>query len=248
MIIEAVEDGISILTISTDKRNTLKGEDLDEFLTKLKVTGSSNTVKGIIVTGTGNVFSTGGNISTLLSLDSDSRIIEFFRKLDEILIFLFSFDKPFIAAVNGHSIGAGFLIQLCADVTIIPENKKIKFGLPELKIGLSIDAIMRDLITFNNIGMRKLGSLIYSGALFDATKAGELGIIDEEVDESELIGKSKSIINELVKDDLFPFMINKRVLRETTIRSMNGSFNEEKYRIFVELLNNEKTKQKLRAI
>lgn len=248
MIIDTVEDGISILTIATDKKNTFKYEDLDEFFEKLLVSASSNNVKGIIITGTGNVFSTGGNISTLLTLDSESKILDFFRKLDEILILLFSLNKPFIAAVNGHSIGAGFLIQLCSDVTIIPENKKIKFGLPELKIGLSIDPVMRDLVTFNNINGRKLSSLIYSGTLFDAAESIELGIIDREVNESELIDKSKSILNELISNDSLPFMINKRVLREETIKNMKVSFNEEKYRIFADLLNNDKTIQKLITI
>jgi enoyl-CoA hydratase/carnithine racemase len=248
MLLESLEDGISILTISTDKRNTLSEKDLDELFVKLKAIEKSKSILGTILSGTNHVFCTGININTLLNLDTENKIKNLFKRLDEILINLFSSSKPFITAINGHSIGAGFLIQLCSDYTIVTNSPKIKFGLPEMKIGMGIDPIMRDLISFNTISGKKLANIIYSGELFNTEKAISLGIVDEEVEENDLIKISKEKINHLISNDLVPFQINKTVLRKETLNNLSNSFINEEYKIFIAFLSCSKTKEKLRAL
>ena len=248
MIHESTENGITLLTIEISEDNSFSLTDMDELKKKVSIINKDESIMGFIITGSNRKFCLGVKIEEMLRLDNDLKIVQFFRTIDELLICLFSVNKPLIIAINGHSVGLGFLIQLCADYTFSVENDKIKFGLPEFDIGLAIDSVMKDLVSFNNISGRKLSRLIYSSKLFSIEKALQLGVVDEVVEKDFLISLSIAKIKELVQNNPDSFKINKSILRDWTLSNMVKSFNEERYKIFIDLLKNQETLNKLRKI
>ena len=85
-----------------------------------------------IITGAGDVFSAGGDISEMTGLESREEY-----GLPETgyggLSHRFSGKKPVIAAVNGLALGGGFEVALACDLIIASETAT--FGLPEPLIG-----------------------------------------------------------------------------------------------------------------
>ena len=241
-------NNICIIELSNGKANTINVNmitDLRNIIAKAK---HDENLSGIILTAKGHIFSTGADIGTILNLEKEKDIISFFRLLDELLLDLFSFPKPFISAINGHSIGGGLLIQLCSDYCFVQKNDRIKFGFPEISIGMCVGSLMKEIISFVIDNNKDITSILYSGVLFNTEEAIKYGIVDEVVEEFELIANAIEKISNLSNVNPESFCIMKKVIRKRTLSHMVNYYSTEDYSDFVKLLRNEKTQQKLRQI
>jgi enoyl-CoA hydratase len=129
------ESGILILTLNRpDKLNALNRAVLQALDEQIEYAYASESVKGIIITGTGvKAFAAGADISEFSSLkpheaqllSQEGQLI--FQKIDKLT-------KPVIAAVNGFALGGGFELALACHIRIASDNAK--FGLPESTLGL----------------------------------------------------------------------------------------------------------------
>lgn len=247
MIKYEIQDGVYLIELDNGKANVIDGELIDQIMAVLDI-ARSDTSHGIVLTARGGFFSAGVDVKYLLSLKSKTELAVFFRKLDELLYQLFCFPKPCIAAVNGHSIGGGLLIQMCSDYCYAQHDVKIKFGFPEINIGLSIGSLMSEIISFVMKSKKSISTMLYSGELFSASDALHHGIIDEIIDGSELVIKAKEKVLKCSKSHPEAFTAMKRVLRRDAMEKMSGHLLFDQYADVVELMGNEKTQQVLRNI
>jgi enoyl-CoA hydratase/carnithine racemase len=227
-----VEERIAIITIDTGKGNTFSVCDLVELNELISQVGANDNIKGLIITGTGQCFSIGGNLDYINSLQDKDEVLNYFKILDELLLKLFSFDKPLCSAINGHAIGLGFLIMLCSDITVSSNNPKIKFGLPEIKIGMAIDSLMCEILEFNQISGNQLAKIIYSGELFDLPNINSLNLIDHSTDVNLLMSDAKLVVSNFIESKFIPFIINKSVIRKKKILTMQRLLQENCYEVF----------------
>ena len=86
----------------------------------------------ILQSSVAKAFCAGVNIKEFLNTTTESFSRDEF--LEPIHSFFSQFRKPLIAAVNGVALGGGFELALCADIIICSEE--VRFGLPEIKLGL----------------------------------------------------------------------------------------------------------------
>lgn len=240
------EDNITVVRLELNSRNSFSLTDIMELTNIVDQLDDDQSVKGIIIVGTGKVFSTGGNLSEFKNLDTEEKINDFFKSMDILIMKLFSFNKPLIVAANGHAIGLGFLIQICADCVVSYRNSKIKFGLPESKIGLIVDKVMIELLNWNNINGKILSNLILRGELFNIDEAINLKAVDLLTNESDLIEFSKQHLFSLLQDNPVTFSVNKKLIRECSFQEMKTSFENKTYSLYAELLiNNSVTRKSL---
>ena len=109
------QDGaIVTLTMNQpDIRNVLTGNTAaPEFADACARITADNSVKAVIVTGAGPVFSSGGNVKDMRRFFDDdiapATIRDWYRQgIQRITLSLYNLDVPTIAAVNGPAIGAG---------------------------------------------------------------------------------------------------------------------------------------------
>jgi enoyl-CoA hydratase len=92
-------------------------------------------VHAVIITGEGEKsFIAGADIDEMAGMDATAA-----RAMIELGHRVFSqleaFPVPVVAAMNGHTLGGGLELALCADFRICSANAKI--GLPEIKLGVS---------------------------------------------------------------------------------------------------------------
>ena len=89
-------------------------EELKDFFTVIK---DRDDVKVIVLTGEGNAFSAGGDLSALKEVDAVSgrkRLQSGHEMIQSIL----NIEKPVIAAINGPAAGAGVSLALACDMII----------------------------------------------------------------------------------------------------------------------------------
>lgn len=129
------DGGILIITINRpDKLNALNRALLKELDENIEFAYTSDTVKGVIITGSGiKAFAAGADISEFSALaPHEAQLLSqegqfIFEKIDKLT-------KPVIAAVNGFALGGGFELALACHIRLASENAK--FGLPESTLGL----------------------------------------------------------------------------------------------------------------
>jgi enoyl-CoA hydratase/carnithine racemase len=207
--------------------------ELLELFSEIEI---DNTVKALVLTGMNRAFSIGGNVEEIFNLKTVEEQYDFFRVMDLLLLKVFSFNKPVVSAINGHAIGLGFLLMLCSDLTLSSQNDKIKFGLPEITIGMTVDSLMIDILNFNNISGKALAKIIYSGELFGSNTGQQLGLIDYCVGEEYLLSSSVIQIDNLLKYGSQSHKINKFNIRNKTLQSMETSFESRCYSVFSKIL------------
>ncbi len=200
-----VEDGIIIFTFNNPKvnaidMNTIKG--ISEALDKLE---KDESLKGLILTGAGRFFSGGFCLKTFTTFTKIADVIEWFKFEEDTLLRLFTCKKPVIAAINGTTTAAGMIYAMASDYRIAVDHPKIKVGMTEIKIGLSLSPAMGNIMRFGLDTDRNYRDIIMKGELVGPAFCVERGIFDELVAAEELIGKAKAKVVALYDTLLHPF-------------------------------------------
>src|SRR5262249_55465431 len=127
MIERTQNEGILTLRLTHGKASALDVELLDRLLQELD--GMAADVRGVILTGTGSIFSAGVDLFRLMREGPDYGR-RFLSLLSRFVRTLFAFPRPVVAAANGHAIAGGCIIVLAADVRLMAEGTG-RIGLPE---------------------------------------------------------------------------------------------------------------------
>ncbi|MGW6119055.1 enoyl-CoA-hydratase DpgD [Nocardia sp. NPDC055165] len=126
----------------------------------------------------------------------------------------FSFAKPIIAKVSGYALGGGFELALACDIVIASTDAR--FGLPEVKLGLIPGAggVFR---LPRQVPYRVAMGHLLTGRPMSATRAYELGVVNEVVDESEL----DACVDRWAADVLACAPLSIRAIKESAALSAN---------------------------
>lgn len=88
----------------------------------------------VILTGAGASFCAGVDVKAFLALDPAGREA-FFAGITRMVRALVRLRVPLVAALNGHGLGGGFVLALCADWRVVSDGDH-RFGLTEAKAGV----------------------------------------------------------------------------------------------------------------
>lgn len=232
MINFEIKDNVVVVSLDNEKGNLLKVEDL-ESLGNLLRSEDVQASKGLVLTGLNHSFCTG------LYLDESVQSAEkIFRLLDELLLALYSFDKPLVIALSGHAIGAGFLFLQCADYVYVADSKKAKYGLPEIKLGLGLDLCMLRLLEYS-LSPVVVKHFLYSGLFVNYEYLLGIGLADKLVKSSELLSESLSLINYIDTCQQPAFSYCKKLLRQQNVKELSSLLET---RCFLQLLDLYKNK------
>ena len=195
MLHKKVEDNIVILTLNDGKANAITDTILNDLRNYLKEAASDSSIKGVILTGEGKIFSSGFSLPMFLGFKDLNEVVKFFEVEEEILLELFMFEKPVIAALNGHTVAGGMILAMACDYRIMKNHPKIKMGMSEIKIGLPLSVAQWNVVRFGLDSDKKFRDVMFFGNMYSPEQALQLGLVDELVDEDKLMSRAKEIIN-----------------------------------------------------
>jgi enoyl-CoA hydratase/carnithine racemase len=194
MINSKIEDGIIIAAFENGKGNTITLDTVKAIGEIVKQANTDDAIKGIILTGTGKVMSSGFDLPMFLSLKNLDEVVAFFKIEEPILLDLFMCKKPVIAAINGHAVAAGMIFSMACDYRIMADNPKLKFGMSEIKIGLPLSVVQAGVLRFGLNSDKTYRDVMYFGEMFTPEQAKAIGAIDELLPADQLIERSKELI------------------------------------------------------
>jgi 3,2-trans-enoyl-CoA isomerase len=243
-VFSSQQDDITTVALSRGKVNALNESVVEELHGTLSGLANDQRTKGVILTGQGKFFSFGFDIPEFLDYSRE----EFTRYLTiftDLYASLFLYPKPIIAALNGHAIAGGCMLALACDHRVMVSGKA-KISLNEIGFGSSVFAGSVEMLRFW-AGGQNATKILYSGAMYNAEEAKELGLVDTVTAEADLMAEARAVAVGLAGKEGPAFSSVKRLLRESIAADMRARENQS-IREFVDIWYSESTREKLREI
>lgn len=200
---------MSTLISSTDKRgvltlcmnrpgvhNAFDAGMILELTGALQAADKDETVRMVVITGTGSCFSAGADLNWMRSLVNASRDENEHDalRLAELMRGLNYLSKPTIARINGAAFGGGLGLIAACDITVAVDSAR--FGLTEARLGLAPAVISPYVI--RRIGEANARRYFLSAERFDSQRAYEIGLIQQSVAPDQLDEAVEECINQVL--------------------------------------------------
>ncbi|MFC3965118.1 enoyl-CoA hydratase-related protein [Nocardia jiangsuensis] len=174
------EGGIAVLTLGTDE-NRFSPDWLDTVAAHLDAV--ERAAVGLITIGTGKFYSNGLDLEWLLANGEHAQ--EYLARVQELFARILTFPMPTVAAVNGHSFGAGAMLGLAHDYRLMRADRGY-YCFPEVDIDITFTPGMAALIQAKLTPQAALTAMT-TGHRFGAGDALAAGLVDGTAAEPELL-------------------------------------------------------------
>lgn len=185
ILVETSPQGVAILTLNRpEAKNALSQQMILELREAAGQLTADPAVRGVVLTGAGDVFCAGGDLKGMQTqvLNSREGRISDATQLARLLADLDSLPKPLIGRINGSAFGGGLgLISVC-DFAI--GMASAKFALTEVRLGLIPATISPYVVA--RLGVTNSRRVMLHGLELDGTSAARLGLLAEAVPPGEL--------------------------------------------------------------
>jgi methylglutaconyl-CoA hydratase len=203
-----------------DKRNALSRELLAELHQALDDLHRERRVRGVILTGAGNVFCAGMDLQEMQSAaDQEDRQQQWYRDsvvYRDLIEAMLRFPKPLVAAVNGPAVAGGAGLVMACDLVVACEAAS--FGFPEPRRGI-VAGMVAPLLAFR-VGASRAAYLLFTAQLATAQQMLAYGLYHELVDEDKTWARASQLVAEVAKSAPESMQATKRLLNETIGESL----------------------------
>ena len=194
VILELREPGIVLVTFNRpDSMNAFSSEMAAGFTQALRYADADDSVRVVVVTGSGRAFCAGADFSkgsgafaapTKETVSSDP--LDDFHPWD--------CRKPVIAAINGHAVGIGLTMTLQCDIRIVAEDAKL--GIVQNRRGVLPDAHAHWTLP-RLVGHSRATELLLTGRMFSGRDAADWGLALEALSADDVLPRSLELAEEM---------------------------------------------------
>lgn len=172
--------GVATLRLARPERhNAVNAQMIAELAAATEALRQDASVRVVVLRGAGKSFCAGGDLGWMqeqMAADPATRASEA-GKLAWMLQGLNTLPKPLIGAVHGNAMGGGVGMASVCDVAIGADH--IRMGLTEVRLGI-IPATIGPYVVAR-MGEGRARRVFFSGRVFDAAEAVELGLLAKAV-------------------------------------------------------------------
>jgi len=212
------DGAIQILTMSQpETRNALTGNTaVDELVAACSAIRLDTSIRVVVLTAEGPVFSSGGNVKDMLRFQNQKLLPETIREeyrngIQRLPRALYNLDVPVICAINGPAIGAGLDLTCMCDIRIASE--KATFAESFVKVGI-VPGDGGAWLLPRAVGMSKAAEMAFTGDSFDAQEALACGLVSRVVAPEKLMEEALKLANKIAANPGGVLRMTKRLLRE----------------------------------
>ncbi|QNP58369.1 crotonase/enoyl-CoA hydratase family protein [Paenacidovorax monticola] len=215
-----IERDGAILTLTMNQpetRNALTGNTaVEEFVQVCDEIRRDASVKAVILTGAGPIFSSGGNVKDMRRFFDDALTPDLIREeyrqgIQRIPKALCQLDVPVICAVNGPAIGAGLDLACMCDIRIASETAT--FAESFVRVGI-VPGDGGAWLLPRAVGRAKAAEMAFTGEAIDAREALACGLVSRVVPAAELLPTARALAGKIAANPGAVMRMTKRLLRE----------------------------------
>ncbi|MFZ3124000.1 MAG: crotonase/enoyl-CoA hydratase family protein [Acidovorax sp.] len=210
----------AILTITMSQpetRNALTGNTaVEEFVQICDDIRKDASVKVVILTADGPVFSSGGNVKDMKRFFDDALTPDLIREeyrqgIQRIPRALYNLDGPVICAVNGPAIGAGLDLTCMCDIRIASEHAT--FAESFVRVGI-VPGDGGAWLLPRTVGRAKAAEMAFTGEALTAQQALACGLVSRVVPHDQLLTEARALAAKIAANPGAVMRMTKRLLRE----------------------------------
>lgn len=158
--------------------NALSKELMAEVTAALAEAERDDDVRVVILSGNGRCFSAGYEIASDEGWWTDMSAAEIVADLEEYTSWargIWAFPKPTIAQVHGYCLAGACEVAMVCDITVAADGTRL--GEPEIRFSTGPPALIMPWV----VGMKAAKELLLTGRLIDASRALQLGMVNDVV-------------------------------------------------------------------
>jgi len=205
-------EGIATLTLNRPTaRNTLSEAVLDAFTRELDALAEDRSVRAVILSATGTVFSAGHDLKEMTAHRSDpdrgrAYFADILSRCSAMMERIVRLPQPVIAAVEGVATAAG--CQLVASCDLAVAGAQARFCTPGVHIGLFCSTPMVALS--RNLAPKHAMEMLLLGDTVSAADAHRFGLVNRVVPEGAAEAEARRIAQVIALKSASIFKIGKR--------------------------------------
>jgi enoyl-CoA hydratase len=207
------------LTINRPEvRNALGLAITREIADALRDLSKDRIVRVFVLTGVGDrVFVSGADVREFKEhLATPETALKYDVAAEELQSALRAVRQPVIARINGHAVGSGMIVAASCDFRIAVSTAK--FGIPVAKFGF-IAPIPDILRLVQLVGPANAKWLLMTGQVIEASRAQQIGLIDQIADAEKLDSMVEELANGLAENAPLTLKATKDVIEKMTAPS-----------------------------
>jgi enoyl-CoA hydratase/carnithine racemase len=205
-----IKDGTLLAELNRpDKRNALDEALQGELLRLFTDAAHEPEVRGIILTGSGEAFSAGGDLSRF---ERDWDPAEFraqSHELSRLIGAVERLEKPVVAAINGLATGAGTQLALSCDLRIASENARFLYREDMIGFIPSHGGCAR---LVKLVGLARARDILLGGEDLDAAEALRYGLVTKVVPHERLLEEARERLRHIFRRAPQAYGLSKRLL------------------------------------
>ncbi len=224
MLLYEKKGAVGILTVNRPEAlNAINSALLDELYDKVSEIAADESVRCLILTGSGKAFVAGADIGEMKDL-SKQEGYEFGMRGHRSFTAVENLEIPVIAAVNGYALGGGCELALCADIRIASE--RAKFAQPEVGLGITpgFGGTQRLIRTVNRA---KAMEMILTARTVSAQEALEMGLVSRVVPGEELMNTALALAESIAANAPVAVRNAKAAVRRSYARELDEDLEAE---------------------
>lgn len=238
-ILLSVQNHIATITLNRPPVNALSLSMMTAFVEALKAVDSDDSVRVVIITGSGRCFSAGVDLKEqLAALESGEPgpASVGARMYDALL----HGRKPTIAAINGPALGAGLGIAASCCILVASENTRV--GIPEVAVGMLGGARHAQRL----LGHSTVNRMLLTGHQLDAQELYHRRVIEACLAPDELMPYAEEIAAEIAAKDPNAVQMARKSLAEVEEMGVLAGYCQE-MELATELGKTENARNAMRA-
>jgi len=208
---ESKPNGVLVVTINRPEVLNAANARLHwEFTQIWPVVDADPKTRVVVVTGAGKAFSAGGDLSLVEDMAGNpDALTRTMREASDLVYNMINLDKPVVSAINGVAVGAGLVVALMADVSIISETARFTDGHTRLGVAAGDHAaILWPLLC----GMAKAKYYLLTADFIDGREAERIGLVTMCVPPDQVMPKALDVADRLARGSQNSIQWTKRAL------------------------------------
>jgi enoyl-CoA hydratase/carnithine racemase len=194
-----VKDGIALITMNNPPVNQFSANFTAELMEAVNGAFEDDTVKALVLTGTGKNFIAGADITEVQHAKKKEEVFKPLLALAQFFNKIEINPKPVVAAINGNALGGGLELAMACHYRVAV--KGVNLGQPEVQIGLIPGAGGTQRLP-RLVGMQNALEMITTGNPIKSERALSRALVDEVVDEAKLLDAAFKAAGKLLKREI----------------------------------------------
>lgn len=208
VVLTEVNDGVMTVTLNRpEAKNAVNLAMAEGIAAAMDELDANDAIRVAILTGSNNTFCSGMDLKAFVSGEVPFIPGRGFGGLTEAPP-----AKPLIAAIEGYALAGGCELAMVCDLVVAAETAR--FGIPEVKRGLA--AAAGGLMRFpRQLPYRVAMELALTGDFMDASRARDLGFINQTVPEGEAVTAAHALAARIAGNGPLAVKLSKQVVRDS---------------------------------